>query len=296
MMTLTQQSTGEKLTLHRLRRPGRTVAAVVVALLAIAVAWSFATNPNLSWPVVGQYLFAQVTMNGLLVTLMLTVVSMIIGLVGGVILAIMSLSENPVLRLVAGGYITIFRGIPVLVQIVFWGFIGAFVPTLALGIPFTDVVFFQVQTSAIISSTTAAILALGLNEAAYAAEIVRAGISSVDDGQREAASSLGMSRALTLQRIVLPQAMRVIIPPMGNEVITLLKTTALVSVIAGNDLMTNMQQIYAQTYQVIPLLIVASVWYLIVTSILTILQRQLERRFGRGVRPSAVTAQKGRKG
>lgn len=272
-------------TLHRLRRPWRAVSAVVVALLAFGVIWSFATNPNMNWPVVGSYLFAQITMNGLLVTLYLTAVSMVIGLVGGVLLAIMTLSENPVLRVVANTYITIFRGIPVLVQIIFWGFIGAFIPVLTLGVPFTEIVFAEVATSSVIGSTTAAILALGLNEAAYASEIVRAGILSVDGGQREAASSLGMSRSLTLQRIVLPQAMRVIVPPMGNEVISLLKTTALVSVIAGNDLMTNLQQIYSQNYQVIPLLVVASAWYLIVTTILTVGQRQLERRFGRGTTP-----------
>lgn len=284
-------------TIHRLRRPWRVVAATLVAVLAVGIVWSFAANPNMNWPVVGSYLFAQVTMNGLLVTLYLTVVSIIIGLVGGMALAIMTLSANPVLRIVATAYITIFRGIPVLVQIIFWGFIGAFIPTLTIGIPFTDVVVYQVTTSSIISSTTAAILALGLNEAAYASEIVRAGILSVDGGQRESASSLGMGPFMTMRRIVLPQAMRVIIPPMGNEVITLLKTTALVSVIAGNDLMTNLQQIYAQNYQVIPLLVVASVWYLTVTTVLTLGQRQLERRFGRGTNPgSAPTLTKGRKG
>lgn len=273
---------------RRLRHPWRNAAAVVIGLAAAGLAWVFATNPNLDWGTVGAYLFAELTIRGLLVTLYLTVVSMIIGLVGGTIVAIMTLSHNWVFRAVAGAYVTLFRGIPVLVQIIFWGFIGAFFPSITIGIPFTDTVFFSSPTSALINSTTAAILALGLNEAAYASEIVRAGIQSVDSGQREASSALGMSRVLTMRRIILPQAMRVVVPPMGNEVISLLKTSALVSVIAGNDLMTNLQQVYAQNYKVIPLLVVASIWYLIVTTLLSIGQSQLEKKFGRGVSPAAT--------
>jgi polar amino acid transport system permease protein len=271
---------------RKLRHPWRSVAAVIVGLGAVGIGWVFATNPNMDWPTVGAYLFAELTIRGLMVTLYLTVVSMMIGLVGGTVVAIMTLSHNPVLRAVATTYVTIFRGIPVLVQIIFWGFIGAFFPAVTIGVPFTDVVFFSSPTSALINSTTAAILALGLNEAAYASEIVRAGIQSVDSGQREASSALGMNRATTMQRIILPQAMRVVVPPMGNEVISLLKTSALVSVIAGNDLMTNLQQVYAQNYKVIPLLVVASVWYLIVTTLLSMGQSQLEKRFGRGVTSS----------
>lgn len=277
-------------TIRKLRYPWRTVAAVIIGLAAVGIAWVFATNPNLDWPTVAAYLFAELTMRGLLVTIYLTVVSMLIGLVGGTMVAIMTLSHNWVLRAVAGAYVTIFRGIPVLVQIIFWGFIGAFFPTLTVGIPFTDVVFFSSPTSALINSTTAAILALGLNEAAYASEIVRAGIQSVDPGQREASSALGMNRATTMRRIILPQAMRVVVPPMGNEVISLLKTSALVSVIAGNDLMTNLQQVYAQNYKVIPLLVVASIWYLIVTTLLSLGQGQLEKRFGRGFTATPLSA------
>ncbi|MHA7146739.1 amino acid ABC transporter permease [Arthrobacter sp. TmT3-37] len=284
-MSVQTERQGQQFEVKRLRHPYRTAAAIIVAVLAIAVAWTFATNPNLDWPTVGAYLFAELTIRGLGVTLYLTAVSMLIGLVGGTALAIMTLSSNWVLRVVADGYITVFRGIPVLVQIIFWGFIGAFFPEVSLGIPFTDIEFFSSPTSSLINSTTAAILALGLNEAAYAAEVVRAGIQSVDSGQREASAALGMSPATTMQRIILPQAMRVVVPPMGNEVITLLKTSALVSVIAGNDLMTNLQQVYAQNYKVIPLLVVASIWYLVVTSLLSLGQKQLERRFGRGVNP-----------
>ena len=148
--------------------------------------------------------------------------------------------------------------------------------------PFVGVVFAQGSTSVLIGAFTAAILALGLNEVAYAAELVRAGIISVDRGQNEAALSLGMSGGLTMRRVVFPQAMRVIIPPMGNETITMLKMTSLVSVISGRDLLTDVQQVYAQNFQQIPLLIVASIWYLALTTLLTIGQHYLEKRFGRG--------------
>ncbi|WP_413810635.1 amino acid ABC transporter permease [Streptomyces sp. OE57] len=273
----------DDLPVRRLSRPGRTVAALVVALCVLGIAWSFATNPALDWGTVGAYLFAQLTVKGVWVTFYLTVVSMVIGVVGGTIVAVMALSDNYVLRSIAAVYTALFRGTPVLVQIIFWGFIGAFFPKVTLGIPFTDVVFYSAQTSSLVSATTAAILALGLNEIAYAAEIVRGGIDSVDHGQREAASALGLRPAVTMRRIVLPQAMRVIVPPMGNEVITMLKTSALVSVIAGNDLMTNLQQVYSQNYKVIPLLVVASIWYLALTAVFTLGQRQLEKHYGRGI-------------
>jgi polar amino acid transport system permease protein len=242
-----------------------------------------ARNRNFDWPTVAEYLFKELTLNGLVVTLYLTAASMIIGIVGGVLVAVMSLSDNYVLRLVSGLYVWFFRGTPVLVQIIFWGFLGALFPHIVIGIPFTDIVLVDIETSRAISSTTAAVLALGLNEIAYASEIVRGGIKSVDAGQYEAAASVGLGPVTTMRRIVLPQAMRVIIPPMGNEVIGMLKTTALVSVIAGRDLLTNLQTVYGQTYEVIPLLTVASIWYLTVTSILSLFQRRLERRFGRGV-------------
>lgn len=274
------QQRGISWTVQPRRHYGRTLTAVIVAVLAISIAAVIVTNPNFDWPTVGTYLFAQVTINGLLVTLYLTVASMAVGIVGGVVMALMSMSVNPVLRIVAWGYITVFRGIPTLVQILFWGFLGAFFPKIIVGIPFTDITFIDVSTSSIISATGAAILALGLNEVAYMAEIIRGGIRSVDDGQREAALAMGMSPGLVMRKIVLPQAMRVVIPPTGNETITVLKTSALVSVIAGNDLMTNIQQIYSQNYKVIPLLIVASIWYLVVTIILSYFQTRIERRFG----------------
>ncbi|MFF5175177.1 amino acid ABC transporter permease [Micromonospora sp. NPDC000089] len=273
---------GATLPVRPLRHPWRWVCALVVLTIAAALLSSLLKNPNVNWPVVREYLFAPVTLKGIVVTLYLTALAMVIGIVGGTAVAIMRLSTNPVLSGLARAFIWFFRGTPVLVQIIFWGYLGALYPTLQLGIPFTDVVFLEGRTSDIITPFLAATLALGLNEVAYAAEIVRGGISSVDRGQTEAALSLAMTPAATTRRVVLPQAMRVIIPPMGNEVITMLKTTALVSVIAGQDLMTNLQRIYSQNYQVIPLLVVAALWYLALTTLLSVPQAWLERRFGRG--------------
>ena len=264
------------------RHVWRTAAAVVVGLAVLGVLWSLAKNPNLDWPTILDYLFAELTLRGAVVTVVLTVVAMTIGLIGGVGVAVMRLSDNYVLRWVATAYVWFFRGTPVLVQIIFWGYLGAFYPRITLGIPFTDVTFYDQRTSTLITGTTAAILALGLNEVAYAAEIVRGGIQSVPNGQREAAASLGLTPAVTMRRVVLPQAMRVIVPPMGNEVITMLKTTALVSVIAGKDLLTNLQQAYAQNFKVIPLLVVASLWYLAMVTVLSLVQSRLEKRYGRG--------------
>jgi polar amino acid transport system permease protein len=277
------------LAVRRLRHPWRWVSAAVVVILLGNAMLSLFTNPNVGWPTVREYLFAPVTVHGAIVTLYLMAIAMVIGVVGGVIVAVMRLSDNPVLSGVARLFIWFFRGTPVLVQIIFWGYLGAIYPVISISLPFSSGVIFEGRTSDIITAPVAAILALGLNEVAYAAEIVRSGITSVERGQTEAALSLGLKPSLAMRRIVLPQAMRVIVPPMGNEVITMLKTTALVSVIAGEDLMTVLQRIYSQNYQVIPLLVVASIWYLALTSLLSIPQAWLERRYGRGhnsARPS----------
>lgn len=264
------------------RHWGRWVSAAVLLFLVFALGWSLAHNPNVGWATIGEYLFKPLTIRGVLVTLEMTVIAMVMGVVGGTVVAVMRLADNPILRVVSWVYVWLFRGVPLLVQIIFWGFLGALYPSLFLGIPFVGVVFAHGNTSAIIGAFTAAVLALGLNEVAYAAELVRAGIISVDKGQNEAALSLGMSGGLTMRRVVLPQAMRVIIPPMGNETITMLKMTSLVSVISGRDLLTTVQQVYAQNFQQIPLLIVASLWYLALVTVLTVGQHYLEKRFGRG--------------
>ena len=269
------------------RHPARWIGAAVVALLAAAVARSVATNPRFEWDVVRRYLTSSAVLHGLLVTLELTLAAMTIGIVLGIVLAVMRLSPNPLVASASWFYIWTFRGTPVLVQLLFWNFISALYPKLSLGIPFGPGLV-DVDANLLITPFVAAVLGLGLNEAAYMAEIVRAGIVSVDEGQTEAAQALGMTRLQTLRRIVLPQAMRVIVPPTGNETISMLKTSSLVSVIAYTELLYSVQLIYATTYQQIPLLIVASIWYLAVTSVLSIGQYYLERRFGRGTRRSAT--------
>jgi polar amino acid transport system permease protein len=215
------------------------------------------------------------------VTLELTAIAMVVGIALGVALAVMRLSPNPLVSGASGLYVWFFRGTPVLVQLLFWNFISALYPTISLGIPFgPDLVHGDANT--LITPFVAAILGLGLNQAAYQAEIVRAGVLAVEEGQTEAAKALGMTRLQTMRRIVLPQAMRVIIPPTGNEVISMLKTSSLVSVIAYPELLYSAQLIYAVNFRQIPLLLVVCVWYLFVTTLLSIGQYYLERRFGRG--------------
>ena len=248
-----------------IRHWGRWVASVIILYIFVALAYSFIKNPHVEWATIGQWFIA-----------------MIIGVVGGTLLAVMRLSKNYVLSGLSWLYIWFFRGTPVYVQILLWGNFGILYPRLYAGLPFVHLVFGSVDSNRVIGGLVAAILALGLNEAAYAAELVRAGIISVDRGQTEAAESLGMSPALTMRRIVLPQAMRVIIPPMGNETISMLKTTALVAVISGHELMSNITIAYSQNFKIFPLLLVACIWYIFFTTVLTIGQHYLEAYFGRG--------------
>jgi len=205
---------------------------------------------------------------------------MLMGIALGVGLAVMRLSPNPLVAGSSALYIWFFRGTPVLVQLLFWNFISALYPEISIGIPFgPDVI--SGDANELITPFAAAILGLGLNQGAYQAEIVRAGVLSVDEGQTDAAQALGMTRLQTMRRIVLPQALRVIIPPTGNEVISMLKTSALVSVIAYPELLYSAQLIYAVNFKQIPLLLVVCIWYLVVTTILSIGQYYIERRFGR---------------
>ncbi|MER6631812.1 amino acid ABC transporter permease [Streptomyces sp. NPDC000987] len=272
------------------RNYGRWIAAGLSLTALAGLVGSLARNANLHWDVVGRYLFAHLVFDGLATTLWLTAAAMALGLGLGTLIAVMRLSSSPVLYGIATAFVWVFRGTPLLVQIIFWGYAAALYKYVKIGIPFTDVTFFQTETNTLLTPAIAALLALGLNEAAYASEIVRAGIQSVDPGQAEAAHSLGMRPALTMRRIILPQAMRVIIPPMGNETINMLKMTALVSVIAAHDLMSNIQDVYAQNYQVIPMLVVASLWYLALVTLLSAPQAWLERRYGRGTARAGRTS------
>jgi polar amino acid transport system permease protein len=263
------------------RHWGQWIAAAVVAILVAALVKSAATNPRFQWSVVDDYLFDSRVMSGLTKTLELTVLAMVIGIVLGVILALMRLSSNWLLSSTSWVYIWFFRGTPLLVQILFFNFIAAIYPTIDLGIPFGPS-FVHLNANDVITPFAAGLLALGLNEGAYMSEIVRAGIISVDEGQFDAAKAVGMTQGQTMRRIVLPQAMRVIIPPTGNETISMLKNSSLVYVIAVTELLYSVQLIYSVTYQQIPLLIVASIWYLIATTVLSIGQYYLERHYGRG--------------
>ena len=257
---------------------------MLIAVLAVHTVWSIATVADIEWDVIGEYIFSSQILRGLGWTLLLTLIAMVMGVVLGVILAVMWLSPNPVASSASWFYIWVFRGTPVLVQIIFWGFLGAIYSQLSIGVPFGGPTIVSGETNVLITSFMAAIFGLGFNEGAYMAEIVRAGISSVDEGQEEAAAALGMSRIKTMRRIVLPQAMRVIIPPTGNETISMLKTTSLASVVAFPELLYQAQLIYSRNYRTIELLIVASVWYLFFTSILTVIQYYIERYFSRGTR------------
>jgi len=266
-----------------LRHPGRWVAAAVIAVLVAMLVHLLAYDPKFDWGVVGHYLFSTTILEGLRLTLELTAVSMVVGIVLGTLLAVGKLSPNPIVKTVCWAYTWCFRSSPVIVQLLFWYYLAAVLPRVGLGIPFGKV-FISGSTNTLITTFIAAILGLGLNQAAYTSEIVRGGILSVDNGQREAAHALGMTRSQTMRRIVLPQAMRIIIPPIGNEVMAMLKMTALVLVIALPDLLTSAQIIYEQNLLQVPLLIVASIWYFVITIVLTPMQYGLERHYSRGAK------------
>jgi polar amino acid transport system permease protein len=261
-----------------LRHPWTWAASALVIALAALALYSVATNPAFEWPVVAEYLFEEQILRGLARTLELTAAAMLMGLVIGTVLAVMRLSRNVLLSTVSWLYIWFFRSVPALVQLIFWYNFGALYSTITIGIPFGPTLF-SASTNAVITPLSAALAGLGFAQAAYTAEVIRAGIASVPRGQTRAALALGMGPVTIFRRIVFPQAMRVIIPPVGNEVISMVKNTSLVSVIALAELLYTAQLIYARTYETIPLLIVASLWYLAVVSMLTIGQHFLERRY-----------------
>ncbi|KZM73634.1 amino acid ABC transporter permease [Nocardia terpenica] len=266
-----------------LRHPGRWVAAVIILALVALFVYGAATNAAYRWDTYAKYLLDTRIASGVLVTLELTVLAMIIGVVLGVMLAVMRLSPNPVLRSVSWVYLWIFRGTPVYVQLVFWGLFPSLYKTMDFGIPFGGPHFVHIDVQSLSSPFLFAVVGLALNEAAYMAEIVRAGINSVGEGQREASIALGMSWGQTMRRTVLPQAMRVIIPPTGNELISMLKTTSLAAAIPLTiDVYGVARDIYGVNFQPIPLLLVAATWYLLVTSVLMVGQFYLERYFSRG--------------
>ncbi|WP_246295186.1 amino acid ABC transporter permease [Arthrobacter wenxiniae] len=265
------------------RHPWRWVGAVVILLILVLVVQSMTTNPKFYWGTFRTYLFDVLVIQGVGWTLILTVTSMIIAIVLAILLAFMRQSDNPLFRYVSWVWVWFFRGTPVYTQLLFWGSVGALYPKIIVGVPFGPELF-SWDTATVINATVAAIVGLGLNESAYLAEIFRAGLKSVDNGQMEAAEALGMRRSKVMWRIILPQAMRVIIPPTGNETIGMLKTTSLVLAVPFTlDLTFVTNALASRTFLPIPLLMVAAFWYLGITSVLMVGQYYIERHYGKGV-------------
>nr|WP_297643027.1 amino acid ABC transporter permease [uncultured Gardnerella sp.] len=265
------------------KKIGPIVAGIIVGVVSVFLLYSIAANRRFEWNIVLKYIFNENVLSGIFWTLWLTLLSMVIAIVLALCLAMMRKSVNPVLRGVSWFFIWFFRGTPVYTQLVFWGMFAVLVPKLSLGVPFTSLEFFSIDSNVVMTSFNAAVIGLSLNEAAYLSEIVRAGLEAVDVGQVEAAKSLGMSRSLMMCRVVLPQAMRIIVPPLGNETIGMLKTTSLVLAVPFTlELQFATNAIANRIYKPIPLLIVASVWYLVITSVLMVLQSMLEKHFGKG--------------
>lgn len=289
-VTIPTAGEGGEPTLAPTHHIGRWIAAIVVVLVGAAAIASMATNSRFEWTVVWQYFTYKSILLGLGTTIVLTVIAMTVGIVCGTLIAVMRISTNPVLRTASSMYVWFFRGVPPLVLLIFVYNIAALYPRLIIPSPVGGHPLVSTSMNALITSFTAAIIGLGLNETAYMSEIIRAGILSIPDGQVHAALALGMTRRQAMRIVVLPQAMKVIIPPTGNETIGMLKLTSLVSVIALADLLYSTELIYSENFQTIPLLIVATIWYLVATTLLTILQQYVEHRFGKktGGTPGAM--------
>ena len=260
---------------------GRWLAAALIVLAFAFVIHAFWTG-QIAWKVVGQFLTAKAILEGLQNTIIMTICAMALGIALGVLFAIMVMSPNPVLKNVARFYIWFFRGTPLLLQLLLWFNLALIFPT--MGIPG----LFEARTVDLITPFIATLLGLGINQGAYTAEVVRSGILSVDIGQTEAAKSIGMTNLTALRRIVLPQAMRVIIPPVGNEVVSMVKLTSVASVIQYSEILRNAQTIYYANARVMELLIVAAIWYLAVVTVLSVGQHFLERYFSKAHRRARV--------
>ncbi|GAA3100570.1 amino acid ABC transporter permease [Pseudonocardia yunnanensis] len=275
------QDVDERLVVVPSRHPWRWAATVIVAVLLAMAINALVTNPAWDWPTVGQFLFAPSILRAVALTLQLTVLGIVIGFVLGTVLAVMRLSPNPLLRSVSWTYIWIFRSVPLILQLLFWYNLALLYRAISFGIPFGPG-FFSVGTMDLVSPVTAAVLGLALHQAAYAAEVVRSGFLSVDQGQLEAAAALGIPKLRQFRRIQLPQAMRTILPTAGNELIGLVKGTSVVYIMALSELFYQVQVIYTRNGRVIPLLLVAAIWYLVLTTVMSIGQFYIERHYARG--------------
>jgi polar amino acid transport system permease protein len=263
------------------RHPGRWVATAVVAVLLAMVGHSLFTNPRWEWDIVASYFTERSIVRGVVTTIELTLITAALGFALGTVLALMRLSRSPLLQAVSWGYTWVFRSVPLILQLLLWYNLAYLYRKLGFGIPFGPE-FVQVDTLSLIDKFGAAVLGLGLHQAAYSAEIVRAGILSVDQGQLEAAASLGIPRRRQTTRIVLPQAMRTIVPTAVNEVIGLFKGTSIVYVLALGELFYTVSVIYGRTQRVLPMLVVAALWYIVLTTVVTVLQYYVERFYARG--------------
>jgi polar amino acid transport system permease protein len=262
-----------------IRHYGRGVFAAVVLVIAGMIAYGFATNENIEWSVVGDFVFSTDILQGLVSTLEMTVLAMLFAVAGAVVIALMRMSPSRIISSVASGYVFVFRGIPLILLIIFVGNIGLFLRNIRIGIPGTDTTLVDLPVAEAITPFVASVIALSLAGSGYMSEIVRGGLLAVGRGQHEAAKALGVTSLLTTRHIVLPQALRIIVPPMGNELISMLKATAIVSVIAGGDLLTVAQSISGANYRTIEMLIVAAVWYFAVLAVISVGQHFLEKRF-----------------
>lgn len=265
------------------RRPGQLISAAVALVLVAMFVHTLLANKNFQWPTVWRYFGTRDVLKGLFLTVWLTIAVMVCGYLIGIGVAAMRLSDNHVLRTVAFGYVWLIRSVPPLVQLLFWFELASLYPKLSLGIPFGHE-FVTFQTAHLFTGILAAFVGLTLDVAAFSSEIIRGGILAVERGQSEAAEALGMSRVRIFRKIVLPQAMPAIIPASGNMLIGMLKATSIVSVIAVQDLLYSVQLIYNQNYLIIPLLLVATIWYIILTTLLSVGQFYVERYYSRGSR------------
>ena len=263
---------------HRRRPYGQWVTGACVLLVLALLLRSLARNPNLDWATVGEFFFNAKILHGVVVTLELTVLSMVLSIALAFVVALMCQSRNRVLALLGTAYVWFFRGVPLLVQILIWFNLALLFPRIV-----------GIDTNTLISGFTAGLLGLAIAESGYMAEIIRGGILSIPKGQSDAALSIGLTRAQALRRIVLPQSVRVILPPTGNQFIGLLKASSLVSAIGGSDLLTQAQLIYGQNFRVVALLMVATIWYLVLVTIASVLQQLLERRLDHGSRTGPRT-------
>jgi polar amino acid transport system permease protein len=302
--TATRPAPPEEIRAVPVRHPGRWIAAAVIAVLAAMFVHMLVTNSAFQWQFMFRNMFSAPVLRGVETTLLMTVLAMIVGVLLGICFAVMRLSPNPILSWTAWAYIWFFRAIPRYVLLFFVANLGALYATYTVGFPFGgqlmhalgfsgDLHFLSLNGNQIFAGFTAGLIGLALSEGAYMAEIVRAGIQAVDPGQSEASSALGMSRGATMRRIVLPQAMRVIIPPTGNEVIAMLKDTSLlIAVPVTTELSFQLRAIGSRTFQVIPLAVASILWYLALSSLLMIGQYFLERRFSRGFGTRETRAQR----